>query len=165
VALVSHNPQLRLDYALKAFPQIASQLRNAEQTSAERGATSSTRKLVRVYQGQVVLVGDASGAVDSITGEGLCLTFRQADFLAECFAQDDLRNYQKRHRALSRRPAMMARLMLALDWSIPFRHKVMRVFESDPRLFRRMLAMHVGALSPMEFAASGFSLGLRMLTA
>jgi flavin-dependent dehydrogenase len=165
VALVSHNPQLRLDYALKAFPQIASQLRNAEQTSAERGATSSTRKLVRVYQGQVVLVGDASGAVDSITGEGLCLTFRQADFLAECFAQDDLRNYQKRHRALSRRPAMMARLMLALDWSIPFRQKVMRVFESDPRLFRRMLAMHVGALSPMEFAASGFSLGLRMLTA
>jgi flavin-dependent dehydrogenase len=165
VALVSGDPHLRLDAALPAFPEFAARLRDAEPSSAERGATSSTRKLRQVYQGRVALVGDASGAVDSITGEGLCLTFRQAQVLAECFVAGDLRRYQQEHRKLARRPAMMARLMLTLDWKISLRQRVMRAFNSDPRLFSRMLAMHVGDLSPLDFAANGLSLGWRMVTA
>jgi len=42
---------------------------------------------------------------------------------------------------------------------------VMRAFGSDPRLFARMLAMHVGALSPVDFAANGLCLGWRVLSA
>jgi len=165
VALVSRDPHLRLDAALPAFPEIASRLRGAEPTSAERGAISSTRKLQQVYQGHVALVGDASGAVDSITGEGLCLSFRQAQVLAECFAIGDLRRYQQQHRALARRPALMSRLMLALDWNTSLRQRVMHAFGSDPRLVRRMLAMHVGALSPSAFVANSLSLGWRLLSA
>jgi menaquinone-9 beta-reductase len=165
VAAVSSDPKLRLDAAVQKFPEVAMRLKHAEPTSQEKGAISSTRKLRRVQKGNIALVGDASGAVDCITGEGLCLSFRQAEILAECFADGSLRGYEKKHRSLSMRPAMMARLMLALDWSIPLRRRVMRAFESDPRLFRHMLAMHVGALSPMEFAANGFSLGFRMLIA
>jgi menaquinone-9 beta-reductase len=165
VALVSGDPHLRLDAALPAFPEFAARLRDAEPSSAERGATSSTRKLRQVYQGRVALVGDASGAVDSITGEGLCLTFRQAQVLAECFVRGDLRRYQKEHRKLARRPAMMARLMLTLDWKTSLRQRVMRAFDSDPRLFSRMLAMHVGALSSLDFAINGLSLGWHLVTA
>ena len=165
VALASGDPHLRLDAALPAFPEVASRLRNAEPSSVERGAISSTRKLRHVYRGRVALVGDASGTVDSITGEGLCLSFRQAQVLAECFADGDLQRYQQEHRALARRPAVMARLMLTLDWKTSLRQRVMRAFDSDPRLFSRMLAMHVGALSPTAFAANGFSLGWRMLNA
>ena len=165
VALVSRDPHLRLDAALPAFPEIDARLREAEPTSAERGAISSTRKLRQVYQGRVALVGDASGAVDSITGEGLCLTFRQAQVLAGCFAAGDLQSYQQQHRALARRPAMMSQLMLALDWKTSLRQRVMRAFGSDPRLFSRMLAMHVGALSPSDFLANSFSLGWRLLSA
>jgi menaquinone-9 beta-reductase len=164
VALVSGDPHLRLDAALPAFPEFAARLSGAEPSSAERGATSSTRKLRQVYQGRVALVGDASGAVDSITGEGLCLTFRQAQVLAECFVAGDLRRYQQEHRKLARRPAMMARLMLTLDWKTSLRQRVMRAFGADPQLFSRMLAMHVGALSPLDFAANGLSLGWRMVT-
>jgi menaquinone-9 beta-reductase len=163
VAVVSGDPHLRLDAALPAFPEFAARLRGAEPSSAERGATSSTRKLKHVYEGRVALVGDASGAVDSITGEGLCLTFRQAQVLAECFVTGDLRRYQHEHAKLSRRPAMMARLMLTLDWKTSLRQRVMRAFNADPRLFSRMLAMHVGALTPLDFAANGISLGWRML--
>jgi flavin-dependent dehydrogenase len=163
VALVSNDPRLRLDAALAAFPEIASRLRGAEQTSLERGATSCTRQLRQVYQGQAVLIGDASGSVDSITGEGLCLSFRQANVLAECFAQGDLRRYQREHRILAKRPALMAGLMLALDWSIPLRQRVMRAFGSDPKLFAGMLAMHVGALSGREFATNSLSLGWQLL--
>ena len=35
-------------------------------------------------RGNVALIGDASGTVDAITGEGLCLAFSQAMVLAEC---------------------------------------------------------------------------------
>ena len=163
--LVSRDPHLRLDAGLRAFPELVSRLRGAEPSSGERGAISATRKLKRVYQGRVALVGDASGTVDAITGEGLCLSFRQAEVLAACFAAGTLERYQQVHRALARRPALMARLMLTLDWKTSFRQRVMRAFGSDPRLFSRMLAMHVGALSPVEFAANGLSLGWRLLNA
>ncbi len=164
VAVASHDSSLRLDTALPAFPEVAERLRDAEQTSVERGAISSSRRLQQVSTDHVALVGDASGAVDSITGEGLCLTFRQAEALAECLAQGSLRRYRRQHRSLARRPAMMARLMLTLDWNLPFRQRAMRAFGSDPQIFRRMLAMHVGALSPLQFAANGFSLGWQMLS-
>lgn len=165
VALVSHDSHLRLDDATPLFPEFAARLRDAEPSSGERGATSCTRTLRQVYQGNVALVGDASGAVDSITGEGLCLTFRQSQVLAECFAAGDLRRYQQEHRKLARRPAMMARLMLTLDWKTSLRQRVMRAFGADPSLFRRMLAMHVGSLSTLDFAFNGLSLGWRMVTA
>ncbi len=165
VALISRDPHLRLDAALTAFQELVSRLRSAEPSSVERGAISATRKLHRVYRGRVVLVGDASGAVDAITGEGLCLSFRQAEVLADCFATGTLERYQQAHGALARRPALMARLMLALDWKTSFRQRVMRAFGSDPRLFGRMLAMHVGALSPIDFATNGLSLGWQVLNA
>ena len=165
VALISRDPHLRLDAALPAFPELVSRLSAAEPSTLERGAISSTRKLKRVYRGRVALVGDASGTVDAITGEGLCLSFRQATVLAECFAAGSLERYQEVHRELARRPALMARLMLTLDWKTSFRQRVMRAFGSDPRLFARMLAMHVGALSPVDFAANGLCLGWRVLSA
>ncbi len=163
VALVSGDPHLRLDHALAAFPEVAVRLRNAAISSPERGAISSTRKLRRVYRGNIALVGDASGAVDAITGEGLCLSFRQAQKVAQCFSAGDLRPYQQQHRSLARRPMLMASLMLALGWNNSLRHQVMRALESDPTLFSRMLAMHVGNSSPLAFAGNGLALGWRLL--
>lgn len=165
VALISRDSHLRLDAALPAFPQLVSRLRGTEPSSVERGAISATCNLHRVYRGRVALVGDASGAVDAITGEGLCLSFRQAQVLAECFLAGNLQHYQQAHRELARRPALMARLLLTLDWKTSFRQRVMRAFASDPRLFARMLAMHVGALSPLDLTTNGLSLGWRLLSA
>lgn len=166
VALISRNPDLRLDAALEAFPDLAARLRAAKPSSAERGAISSTRKLRRIYRSRVCLVGDASGSVDAITGEGLHLSFCQAGLLADCLIDNDLERYQREHRTMTTRPALMARLLLALDWKSSFRQHVIRAFGSDPRLFARMLALHVGASStPMDFAGAGLSLGWRMLRA
>ncbi len=163
VAVASRNPQMRLDKALTMFPDLASRFRGAPCSSAERGAISLTRKLPRVHRGRVALVGDASGAVDCVTGEGLGLAFRQAEVLAECLARGELRNYQREHARLSLRPALMSRLLLALDWRMALRERVMRAFHAEPGLFTRMVAMHIGSLSPLNCAANGLALGLRML--
>ena len=165
VALISRNPDLRLDDALPALPALQARLQAATPASTERGAISSTRKLRHVYDRNVVLVGDASGMVDAITGEGLCLSFSHAQLLADCLVTGDLKRYQQVHRKLATRPVLMARLMLTLEWKAWFRQRVMRAFGSDPRMFADMLAMHVGALSPVDFAATGLSLGWRVLNA
>lgn len=165
VAVISRDPNLRLDAALAAFPEVDARVRGAETMSPERGAISVTRKLRRVYRSSVALIGDASGAVDAITGEGLCLAFRQAEALAESFSRNDLDHYQQAHRRLARRPALMAQLMLALDWKTSLRRQVMRAFSADPRLFSRMLAMHVGVGSPAKLATDALALGWRALTA
>ena len=94
------------------FPELCERLKNAECSSNERGAITVSRRFRRVYNGHAVLVGDASGGVDAITGEGLCLTFRQAALLGQCLASGDLARYQEQHRRLILRPALMARMML-----------------------------------------------------
>jgi flavin-dependent dehydrogenase len=165
VALISRDPAMRLDDALQQFPHLSERLRGAEHGSGERGAMTVTRKLARVCSERVALIGDASGGVDAITGEGLCLAFRQANLLADCLSKGALQGYQAGHRLLSRHPAMMAELMLLLEQHDGLRNRVMRVFRNRPSLFAGMLAMHVGAASPLRVAGNGLALGWGLLTA
>jgi len=167
VALISSSPKLRLRLkdALGEFPELRARLENAELASSERGAITVTRRLRRVYRGGAVLVGDASGGVDAITGEGLCLTFRQAALLGDCLASGDLARYQKGHRRLIRRPALMARMMLFLARHSRLRQRTMQVFQSSPRSFAGMLAMHVGEGSARHLISNGIALGWELLKA
>ena len=82
VALISRDPRMRLQDAWKEFPRLAGHLHYAEPSTLERGAVTVTRRLNQVYRGNIALIGDASGSVDAITGEGLCLSFQQAIALA-----------------------------------------------------------------------------------
>jgi 2-polyprenyl-6-methoxyphenol hydroxylase-like FAD-dependent oxidoreductase len=174
VALVSSNPQMRLrpripgqpmEDALGEFPELLARLKAAEPASSERGAITVTRRLRHVFRGRTVLVGDASGGVDAITGEGLCLALRQAALLGECLASGDLARYQKGHRRLMRRPVLMARMMLFLAKHPHLRRRTMQVFHSSPRSFAGMLAMHVGAGSTRDHIANGIALGWELLKA
>ncbi len=165
IATASHDAELRMDKALSEFPELHDRLRRAEITSTERGAVSANRRLKGVWRGNVTLIGDASGTVDPITGEGLGLAFHQAMVLAECLTKGDLAAYQAAHGKLSRRPLMMARLMLTLDGRRRLQCRTLQVFRKHPDLFRRLLAFHVGALSPYELARDGLTLGWGLLTA
>jgi menaquinone-9 beta-reductase len=165
VAMISDSPKMRLEDALSGFPELSARLRNAEYASSERGAITVSRRLRRVYRERTVVVGDASGGVDAITGEGLCLAFRQAALLGECLAANDLARYQAEHRKLTRRPALMARLMLFMGNHTRLRQRIMRVFESSPRSFAGTLAMHVGAGSTRDYVSNGIALGWQLLKA
>jgi len=64
-----------------------------------------------------------------------------------------------------RRPAWMARLMLLLAHQNYLRQRTMRAFESKPRLFAGMLAMHVGAASTRDYVSNSIALGWGVLNA
>ncbi|MGA8541545.1 MAG: NAD(P)/FAD-dependent oxidoreductase [Terriglobales bacterium] len=166
VALIaSSRLRFRMEDALREFPELCVHLQNAECASRERGAITVTRRLRRVYRGHTALVGDAAGGVDAITGEGLCLAFRQARLLGECLANGDLARYQKGYHALIRRPALMARLMLFLARHRHLRQRAMQGFQSSPGCFAAMLAMHVGEGSMRDHISNGLALGWELLRA
>ena len=165
VALISRDPKLRLDEALHLFPELAVRLEGAEVTSTEKGALTATRNLKRVSEGNVALIGDASGTVDAITGEGLCLAFSQAVVLADCLQSGDLARYEREHRRLALRPLLMARLMLLLDGRPRLQRRTLQALRQRPYIFQRLLELHVGVLSPQHLAVDGLTLGWGLLTA
>jgi flavin-dependent dehydrogenase len=164
LVVISRNPALRSASIATEFPKLAEHLALAE-SNAEQGAVTLTCGFQRVYRDNVALIGDASGSVDAITGEGLCLSFHQATALADALAAGDLSRYQAAHRHLARRPTLMGRMLLLLDRQPKLRHRAMRVLAAHPDLFARLVAVHVGATSPRHFAATGALLGWRLIAA
>lgn len=165
VVVVSQKPNQRLHLGLSEFPELARRLRDGGFPRSERGAITMMHRLTRVYRGNVALIGDASGCVDAITGEGLSLSFHQAEALAEALAANDLTRYQEAHRRFSRRPTFMARLLLLLDGRPRLRHRTLRAFADNPDLFARLVAIHVGETSPAHFVTTSALLGWRFLAA
>jgi flavin-dependent dehydrogenase len=165
VVLISRNPRMLFSEVWSAFPKLAERLVNAELSSVGRGAVTATRRLPRVYGGNIALIGDASGTVDAVTGEGLGLSFRQAPALADALEAGKLEKYQAAHRRLARRPNIMARLLLLLDRFAPLRTRVLQGMAMDSDIFGRMLAVHAEEASPALLAGTSARLGWQLLTA
>jgi flavin-dependent dehydrogenase len=161
---ISRLPGQRFATLQREFPQLAERLGQAA-SSVERGAITVAQQLNRVYRGRVALIGDASGSVDAVTGEGLSLSFRQATALADAFVAGDLRRYQEAHRRLAFRPAMMGRFLLLLADHQRLRERTMRALASDADVFARLLAVHVGATSTVHIAKTGALLGWHLVAA
>jgi flavin-dependent dehydrogenase len=104
--------------------------------------------------------------VDAITGEGMALAFRQALALASALAAGDLSSYAAAHGKINSLPEFMSRSMLLMDRSRWLRSRSLRALSRQPRLFARMLAVHVGEMRLKDFGASGLlNLGWQMLVA
>lgn len=156
VAVLSRNPKLRLDHALAAFPELGARFGRANALTSERGGITASRTLKAVQRGNVALIGDASGSVDAITGEGLSLSFQQAIALADSLEAGDLSKYEAAHRKLATTPRMMARLLLLMSDNPSVRDRILRAFEVEPRLFARLLGIHSGAVRPSALRTGEF---------
>jgi len=163
VVMSERVENVSFDRALCELPELKEKLGGAERSGRERGAVSLMRSLHKVQRGNVALVGDASGGVDAITGEGLRLAFRQAFALADAMVVSDLKQYERAHRELARRPILMANLMLWLGRNPRIRRRVIRALEGKPELFARLLATHVGQGTSGELLSTGALLGWRLL--
>jgi menaquinone-9 beta-reductase len=163
VVMAARREHASFDMALAELPQLEGKLSGAKLCSRERGAVTSMRSLRDVQRNNVALLGDASGGVDAITGEGLRMAFQQAFVLADAMAAGDLTQYQRAHRELARRPALMGDLMLWLGRNPRIRARAIRAMQRTPELFARLLAAHVGEGSSAELLSAGASLGLRLL--
>jgi len=166
VALISRKRFVSFEAGIAQFPELACHLRTAQRTTPIRGAVSISRSLKSVVRGRIALIGEASGSVDAITGEGLAMAFRQAQALGQALAANDLSLYQAAHREISNLPSFMAHSMLLMDKNSWVRHHALRAFVRKPALFERLLSVHVGELSLKNFGLRGMlTLGWQVLIA
>lgn len=164
VVMLADNPRhASFENGLNEMPELKRELEGAGLCSRERGAVTSMRSLQRVYRHNVALLGDASGSIDAITGEGLRMAFRQAFALADAMLAGGLSQYQRAHRQLARRPMMMGNLLLWLGRNPRIRARAIRAMQHRPELFARMLAAHVGEATPAQLLSTGASLGWNFL--
>jgi menaquinone-9 beta-reductase len=154
VAMLSQSSHWRLADALSLFPSLLERLSASRGMSTERGGLSRATILRHVQAGNVVLLGDASGSVDAITGDGIGLAARQALILADALRGGRLEEYEKHHRGVCRRAVFMERLLLSLDAHPWFQLPVVKSLAKVPSLFQRLVDFHVGSdrTNPLDTA-------------
>jgi flavin-dependent dehydrogenase len=86
---------------LAAFPALRDRLGDASPASEVRGAGPMRQEVRRRVYGRVLLVGDASGYVDALTGEGIGVGLAQAEALVGCLAAARPADYERAWRRAS----------------------------------------------------------------
>ncbi|MET9429308.1 MULTISPECIES: FAD-dependent monooxygenase [unclassified Streptomyces] len=103
------------DLHLGAFPEVAGRLRGAAPTSAVRGAGPLRQRVRARVAGRVLLVGDAAGYVDALTGEGVALALASAEAAVACLRAGRPRAYEGAWRRLSRRHRLLTEALVRLS--------------------------------------------------
>lgn len=103
--------------ALASFPILARRLRDARPSSVTRGAGPFEQRVWRRVQGRVLLIGDAAGYLDPLTGEGVALAMASARAAVSCLLVDRPLGYELAYERASRRYYLVTRLLLELTKS------------------------------------------------
>jgi flavin-dependent dehydrogenase len=90
------------DAALAAVPEVADRLAGVPSASERRGAGPFRQRTRARTAGRVLLVGDASGYVDALAGEGLRLGFAQASAAVASVLRGRPEQYEDEWRRVTR---------------------------------------------------------------
>ena len=85
--------------------------------------------------GRVLLVGDAAGYIDALTGEGLGLAFGAAELLVDCVVRDQPGEYDRRWRRLTRRYRALTAGLVRAAASPTVRSRIVPAAAALPRVF------------------------------
>ena len=135
VAILS-SVQAPFDQQLAEFPELVERLPHSG-VSRVLGAGPLRQRTSARVQGRVLLVGDAAGYVDALTGEGIAVALASARALVASVLADDPRAYERRWRQASlryrsltssllwarRQPALASRI-------VPLAARLPRVFSA-----------------------------------
>ncbi|HZF12730.1 MAG TPA: NAD(P)/FAD-dependent oxidoreductase [Thermoanaerobaculia bacterium] len=158
IALLWSGPTHGFDDLLGRFPALAARVAGVPATSRDRGAGPLAQRVRGVVRGRVALVGDASGYLDAITGEGLAVAFHQASALVAVIAggaAGDLARYAAAHRRIGRLPGFVTGLVLACERRPALRRRAVAALAAEPALFSRLLGIHGRTLPPRRLGFDG----------
>lgn len=163
------DPRAGLARVVAACPPVAEHLAGATELSKPAVTGPLKQSPAGVVADGVLLVGDAAGFVDAITGEGMSLSAQSAAIAAEVLSDglrrgrlrgDHLRPYQvRRHREL-RQQLWLTELIL---WGIRYRPLARRVVHNlgrHPELFGQILAVNTGHASLASLGPRGLKRAL-----
>ncbi|MFG2138180.1 NAD(P)/FAD-dependent oxidoreductase [Streptomyces sp. NPDC048650] len=99
------------DAHLAGFPRLAALL-DGPPATAVRGAGPLRQRARRRCAGRVLLVGDAAGYVDALTGEGIALALASAEAAVRCLRGGRPQVYEGEWRRLSRRHRLLTEALV-----------------------------------------------------
>jgi menaquinone-9 beta-reductase len=144
-------PQISWPALVQRFPALEARLRGVETDSTPRGAGPLRRRVLARVRPGFVLLGDAAGYVDAITGEGLSLALVCAEALGACLPEAVARRgdpsafgpYLATCQREYRRYALVATSVLWLARHPMLRRSVLAALGLSPDAFSWLLAHSV----------------------
>jgi flavin-dependent dehydrogenase len=138
VAVLSAR-RVAFEEQLNEFPQLRERLANASAATRARGAGPLRQRVARRVAGRVLLVGDAGGYVDALTGEGISIGMAQARAAVSAVAADRPYAYERAWRQASWRYAAMTHALVQATRPAWARQAIVPAAAALPTVFRAVV--------------------------
>ncbi|MGA7463833.1 MAG: NAD(P)/FAD-dependent oxidoreductase [Mycobacterium sp.] len=126
------------DCHLEKFPALRDRIAGHPH-EPDRAAGPLRQKVSNRTAGRVLLVGDAAGYVDALTGEGLGLAFGAAELLVDCVLANRTEDYDRCWRQLTRRYRLLTAALLQASAYAPARSRIVPAAVAMPTAFTRIV--------------------------
>ena len=123
------------DDHLAMFPALREQVAGAESAGDVLGAGPLHQRAVHRVAGRVLLVGDAAGYVDALTGEGVALAIAQARAAVAAIVDGDPDRYERDWHTITRRYRLLTASLLGATQVGPLRRALVPAAERLPGVF------------------------------
>ncbi len=138
VAVLGAAP-LHIKDAIDRVPDLARRLEGADAASAPRGAGPLRQQVRARSAGRALLVGDAAGYVDALTGEGLRVGFAEAEAAVRAIVADRSGGYEADWRKITRSYRWMTNALLWTTSHRELRSMLVPSARAMPFAFRRIV--------------------------
>jgi flavin-dependent dehydrogenase len=118
VAALFHRDRFRRDgitHLLATIPAIRDRAKQVAFTTPVLAASPLGLRVSRVVDHRLLLIGDAAGAPDPITGDGIAMAMASVKPAADAIVSGDLAAYQRVRLAMGRNADRLGRLLLAVS--------------------------------------------------
>lgn len=139
VAFLTGRDGLSYDELLAGFPALAARLRGAEPATEVRGAGPLRQSVRTPRAGRVLLVGDAAGYVDALTGEGVAVGLATAAAAVAAVVAGRPQDYPASWRRVTRRYRWSASALMAVAARPGLRRRLVPAATALPGVFARAI--------------------------
>ncbi|MFJ5925885.1 NAD(P)/FAD-dependent oxidoreductase [Kitasatospora sp. NPDC092948] len=129
------SQRLPFDRQLAQFPDLLERLGGAE-AGQVRGAGPLRQHATARVHGRVLLVGDAAGYLDALTGEGIAIALASAEAAVRCLTTDRPGAYEREWRRATRPYRLLTTALLAARQHPAIGPRIVRLAAAAPPLFR-----------------------------
>jgi flavin-dependent dehydrogenase len=138
IAVLGTRP-LDFNAAIAAVPEIAARLEGAKPASELKGAGPLRQKTSARTNGRALLVGDASGYVDALTGEGLRIGLAQAVAAVKAVVDEDPKSYEKEWVKITRSYRVLTSTLAWAAAHPPIRNLIVPSAQALPWVFKKVV--------------------------
>lgn len=136
------KPKVEINYFLNFFPELQRKINLSKSISSVSSTGPFFYKVLRPYCNRIMLIGDASGYLDPITGEGISISFLQARLLAESLAhKESIPGYYTRYKALATPYRLTTLGLMKLSQSNLALSAMVNVLKRFPIIFEKSIAI------------------------